>query len=191
MDLVFSTQPNTISNLQIIPGISNHEAIFFHLGLAISSPVHKTRHPILLYHKGNLDGLKADMLEFQNQFMSTDPYSYNIETNWLRFKLSLNSAINKNIPQAISKTQKHLPWLNSAIRKKMQKRKHLYNKAKSTGSEEVWLSYRKIRNEITKEINEAHKAYQEKLFDHDTNSSHKIFGDILGDYIKTILELPH
>ena len=43
------------------------------------------------------------------------------ETNWLRFKLSLNSAINKNIPQAISKTQKHLPWLNSAIRKKMQK----------------------------------------------------------------------
>ena len=96
--------------------------------------------------------------------MSTDPYSYNIETNWLRFKLSLNNAINKNIPQAISKTQKHLPWLNSAIRKKMQKRKHLYNKAKSTGSEEVWLSYRKIRNEITKEINEAHKAYQEKLF---------------------------
>ena len=57
----------------------------------------------------------------------------------------------------------------------MQKRKHLYNKAKSTGSEEVWLSYRKIRNKITKEINEVHKAYQEKLFDHDTNSSHKNF----------------
>ena len=28
LDLVFSTQPNTISNLQIIPGISDHEAIF-------------------------------------------------------------------------------------------------------------------------------------------------------------------
>ena len=57
----------------------------------------------------------------------------------------------------------------------MQKRKHLY---KSTGTEEAWLSYRKIRNEITKDINEAHKAYQEKLFDRDTNSSHKNFGDI-------------
>ena len=73
----------------------------------------------------------------------------------------------------------------------MQKKKHLYNKAKSTSSEEVWLSYRKIRIEITKEINEVHKAYQEKLFDHDTNSSHKNFGDILGDYIRTILELPN
>ena len=33
LDLVFSTQPNTISNLRVIPGISDHEAIFFHLGL--------------------------------------------------------------------------------------------------------------------------------------------------------------
>ena len=57
----------------------------------------------------------------------------------------------------------------------MQKRKHLYSKAKSTGTEEAWLSYRKIRNEITKDINEAHRAYQEKLFDCDTNSSHKNF----------------
>ena len=73
----------------------------------------------------------------------------------------------------------------------MQKRKHLCNKAKSTGSEETWLSYRKIRNEITKQINEAHKVYQEKLFDRDTNSNHKNFGDILGDYAGTILELPH
>ena len=177
LDLVFSTQPNIISNLQIIPGISDHEAIFFHLGLATSLPVHETKHPILLYHKGNLNGLKPDMLEFQNQlqFMSTDPYSHNIETNWLRFKLTFNTAINKNIPQTTSKTQKYLLWLNSAIRKKMQKRKHLYNKAKSTGSEETWLSYRKIRNEITKEINETHKVYQEKLFHRDTNSNHKNF----------------
>ena len=28
LDLVFSTQPNTISNVQVIPGITDHEAIF-------------------------------------------------------------------------------------------------------------------------------------------------------------------
>ena len=50
------------------PGISDREAISFHLGLATSLPVHATRHPIvtLLYHKGNLNRLKTDMLEFQN-----------------------------------------------------------------------------------------------------------------------------
>ena len=57
----------------------------------------------------------------------------------------------------------------------MQKRKQLNNKAKSTSTEEAWSSYHKIRNKITKEISEAHKAYQEKLFDSDINSSHKTF----------------
>ena len=85
------------------------------------------------------------------------------------------TTINKNIPQVTSKSQNHLPWLNCTIRKKIQKRKQLYNKAKSTGTEEAWSSYLKIRNEITKEISEAHKAYQEKLFDCDINSSHKNF----------------
>ena len=64
LDLVFCSQPNTISNLQIIPGISDHEAILFHLGPVTTSLSHGSSHPILLYHRGNLDGLKADMLVF-------------------------------------------------------------------------------------------------------------------------------
>ena len=172
LDLVFCSQPDAISN-KIIPGISDHEAIFFHLDSINNFSIQKTsRHPILLYHKGNLDGLKT---EFQNQFMNTNPYSFDIETNWQRFKLALNSAIKNNIPQVIPKTRKHLPWLNSTIWKKMQKRKLLCNEAKSTSSREAWSNYRKTRNEITKEINEAHKVYQEKLFDCDTNSGHKNF----------------
>ena len=69
--------------------------------------------------------------------MITNPYSFDIETNWQRFKFALNSAIKNNIPQVIPKTWKHLPWLNSTIRKKMQKRKRLYNEAKSSGSQEA------------------------------------------------------
>ena len=169
LDLIFCSQPDTISGIKIIPGISDHEAVFFHLDSINNYSIQKTsRHPILLYHKGNLDGLKTEMLEFQNQFMITNPYSFDVETNWQRFKLALNSAIKNNIPQVIPKSRKHLPWLNSTIRKKMQRRKRLYNEAKSTGSQEAWSNYRKTRNEITKEINEAHKVYQEKLFDCDT-----------------------
>ena len=70
-----------------------------------------------------MDGLKADMFEFQNQFMSTDPFSYDIENNWLHFKSTLNTAINENIPQISLKSQNQLPWLNCAIRKKDAKEK--------------------------------------------------------------------
>ena len=58
------------------------------------------------------------MFEFQNQFMSPDPYSYDIETNWLCFKSTLNTAINKNILQITPKSRNHLPWLNCTIRKR-------------------------------------------------------------------------
>ena len=76
---------------------------------------------------------KIATLEFQNQFMSTDPYSHNIETNcnWLGFKLTFHRQLQR--PKSIS----HGSLIVRAIRKKMQKRKHLYNKAKSTGSEET------------------------------------------------------
>ena len=79
LDLVFCSQLGTISGIKIIPGISDHEAIFFHLDSINNFSIQKTsRHPILLYHKGNLDGLKTEMLEFQNQFMITNPYSFDI-----------------------------------------------------------------------------------------------------------------
>ena len=67
-------------------------------------------------------------------------------------------------------------------------RKHLYNTAKTVNTEEAWSNYHKIRNEINKEINEAHTIYQEKIFDHNTNSSHKNFGHISEVYAGTILE---
>ena len=73
----------------------------------------------------------------------------------------------------------------------MQKKKRLYNEAKSTGSQEAWSNYHKTRNEITKEINEAHKVYQEKLFDSVIPTlAIKIFGDILRVFVGIILVLP-
>ena len=65
LNLVFCSQPDTISGIKIIPGISDHEAIFFHLDSINNFSVQKTsRYPILLDHKGNLNGLKTEMLEF-------------------------------------------------------------------------------------------------------------------------------
>jgi len=57
----------------------------------------------------------------------------------------------------------------------MKKRKRLYNRARSVNSEDAWSQYRTIKNQINKEIDKAHKNYQEKLFDNNSSSSHKNF----------------
>ena len=59
----------------------------------------------------------------------------------------------------------------------MQQRKQLYDKAKRYQTEEACAKYRKLKNEIIKEINQAHESYQNKLFDSQTDSHHKKFGN--------------
>ena len=50
----------------------------------------------------------------------------------------------------------------------MQQRKQLYDKAKHYQTEEAWAKHRKLKNEIIKEINQAHESYQNNLFDSQT-----------------------
>ena len=51
---------------------------------------------------------------------------------------------------------------------------------------EAWAKYHKLKNEIIKEINQAHESYQNNLFDSQTDSHHKKFWK----YIKTLRKDP-
>ena len=39
------------------------------------------KHPIFLYHRGDVDSLKSDILAFQTRFLTADPYSNSVEKN--------------------------------------------------------------------------------------------------------------
>ena len=47
-----------------------------------------------------------------------------------------------------------LPWMNSHIRKTMNKRDNILELAKGTGSKELWDEYKKLRNEVTRLLRE-------------------------------------
>ena len=40
---------------------------------------------------------------YQNTFLSSDPYSKSVNTNWLQLKLALSSSILKHVPQQTMK----------------------------------------------------------------------------------------
>ena len=119
--------------------------------------------------------LKGDILEFQRQFLSSDPYSSSIEDNWSNFKSALSDAMIKHIPEKICKSTNHLPWPTHSIRKLINQRKHLYKQAKQLQTEEAWSKYRKLRNKITSGIRSAHWNYQNGLFTQDEGINHKNF----------------
>jgi len=63
------SQPNLVSHLEIVPGLSDHEAVCLNIDLLSNAPIQETRHHVLLYNKANLDHLKAEILGFQTQFL--------------------------------------------------------------------------------------------------------------------------
>ena len=94
LDLVFSTH-STIIDLNIVPGMSDHEAITFHVDTHSRINYSKTEHKVALYHKANLENIKRDLLEFQAMFFENDPYSKSVEQNWTDFKKVINDTIIK------------------------------------------------------------------------------------------------
>ena len=69
LDLLFSSHPGFISNIQIIPGISDHLAVAFSLDINARIPVKPLQHPSYLFDKANLSALKSDLLYSKNSFL--------------------------------------------------------------------------------------------------------------------------
>ena len=57
---------------------------------------------MFLHDKGDMNQLKIDISDFQAEFLSSDPYSYNVQENWNSFKQAIINAITKNIPQTMT-----------------------------------------------------------------------------------------
>ena len=129
------------------------------------------------------------MMDFQQHFLASDPYSNHIENNWQTFKTALHGTMIRNIPQRLSKKCKHLPWITHILKAKMRQRKSLYNTAKRLQTDDAWSKYRKVKNEISKEIKEAHERYQNNLLI--MTIAINSFGNMLNICARTILEFLH
>jgi len=101
----------------------------------------KPKHKVALYHRANLDTIKRDLLEFQTCFLTKDPYSKTVEQNWIDLKNAIDTSVMKHVPFKTIRSNSRLPWINAEIKKDMKKRKHLYNIAKRTRSEDDWKAY--------------------------------------------------
>ena len=79
--------------------------------------------PLPLYHKADMNKLKATMLNFQEHFFNSSPYSQKIEVNWIRFKQAISHAANETIPKKTFKSKNQLPWIAHYIMHKIMERK--------------------------------------------------------------------
>ena len=174
LDLVFSTHPN-ISNFNTVPGISDHDAIIFDLQITLKPTTGKNQHSVALYHKGDLQSIKNDLVTFSNNFLNSDPQSRTVDQLWQKFKEAVDKAVIDHVPHKMNNSRNRLPRMNRQIKADMKVRKRLYNKAKRSKLQHDWDAYRKMKNSINTKLKEAHNNYYKQLFDNSFSGNRRQF----------------
>ena len=72
LNLIFISQPGLFTDVTIIPGMSDHEVVTFWFNATVKR-LTKVKHKILLFHKANLEEMKAELQRFEKQFTESNP----------------------------------------------------------------------------------------------------------------------
>ena len=143
-----------ISNVKIISGISDHDAIVFKI-FCNSQKLNLNDRMIYLYSRANFESYRNDLLQSQMY----DESCNDIEANWKIWKRSIFDAVEKNIPKRNVTVGSHVPWIDKEVKKMFKKRKKLYDIAKITNVEHDRVKFLQIRRETKKLLKLKYKQY--------------------------------
>ena len=158
LDLIVTSCPQLISNVEVLPGISDHLVVMFDVNMK-SKPQPKIPRKIFNYNKTNLETLQEKTKHFCEEFLASDPGKNSVNTNWTTVKDNLHQIMNSHIPFKMSKTRHSLPWIDPQIKRQMRKRDRLYVKAKKSNVSRDWSLFKQHRNKLAKTVHQAHMNY--------------------------------
>ena len=159
LDLVLSSVPSLVSDIQIKPGMSDHDIVLFNIRV---KPKRSSRppHKVYLYDKADLETFRQDVSNTVTEFFA-HCLDRSLEENWAFFKDTLTKAVDKHIPSKMTKAKSSLPWISRAIKRQMRRRDHLHKKARrsSDKTSPAWSAYRHQRNKVVKLLKTSHNRY--------------------------------
>ena len=103
LDILITSSPNLIENIQTMPGIYNHLLIIFHVILKPHIPKKPSR-KVYQLHKADKISLKMKAKAVLDKFMKSDPAKNDIDTNWCAIKSILNNLSNDYVPYRTTKS---------------------------------------------------------------------------------------
>lgn len=135
LDLLFCNYPDIVKRVDVIPGISDHDAIV--VTLSFQSPRKKmnANRNIFLYARGDYEGISSELRE---SFLSFECIAeeMSVEDVWMLFKQRVISLTEKYIPSIDVRKLKKIekPWINGGLLRIIKKRKRAYARYKKKSS---------------------------------------------------------
>ena len=129
LDLFLTNNATLVNKVEVIPGISDHEAVYIESSLR-TDKITKPPRKVLKYNKMNKPEMIKKLQETKIE-MNNDHQNMTVDEVWDIFKNKVLDAVDQTVPsKMINNNKKRLPWITKEIKALIRKRNKLYQKKK-------------------------------------------------------------
>lgn len=157
LDLILTSEPDIVSSVSNVPGISDHDIIQANILLPFSR-MRKQLKTIRDYRKADFDSINKDLGTFLDEFLPNYP-ERSVQSNWDLFKAKVSELTVKHIPikQVLSNTR--APWYNRYINRLSNRKKRFYRAAVKSPSDKRWSTYKSAATTYLSEVKRAKSSF--------------------------------
>ena len=164
LDLFLTNNDTLVNQTRVIPGISDHEAVFIESSLRPTKKSSSPR-PVYKYHRADYEGFKKEFREFARD-INEQATEMDSQTIWTSFKTTIHRLMEKYIPhKTVRGDKKPKPWITKTIRALHRKRNKLFKKQRATRKSRDIDNYKKMKSNIQRAERQAYWQHVEEVID--------------------------
>ena len=156
-DLMLVTSPDRCVDIQVNPGISDHDAVCLTYEGTVKINKKKTR-TVFLFKRADMSSLKEDLKLYEQEEFIAHLGTGDINHTWNYFKMALSAMIKKHIPKRTITQNHRLPWVTASIRRLTRRRRRARTKARITNKAADWKRAKELDKETKIQLKEAHSS---------------------------------
>lgn len=146
LDLLLCNRPDIVSNVHVLPGVSDHNIVVADVNVQNISVPKKVARKVYAYSRANYDAIN---LAFENYFPTFDTLAdeLNIEQLWKVFKEKLFHLRETFVPTRVlsAKRTRDKPWFNTQLRTLLRRIRRIYVKCKKNNSLENQSELKRLK----------------------------------------------
>ncbi|BHF66482.1 hypothetical protein SprV_0200949900 [Sparganum proliferum] len=159
LDLVFTKTPDNIDEITSMPPLGRSDPVVLMWDYSLFSISHTSDQKRRNVWRGDFNGMRVDLsgLDWNSLFTG------NANDDWELFKNVLLQLINNHCPLTSVRLDKRPGWLNSNLKKEVNRKHKLWRKYCVTGQVEYFNTYKTHRNKMKKMIIKTRREFEKKL----------------------------
>ena len=170
LDLFLTNNATLVNKVEVIPGISDHEAVYIESSLR-PDKIKKLPRKVLQYNKMNKPEMIKKLQETKIE-MNNDHQNMTVDEVWDIFKKKVLDAVDQTVPsKMINNNKKKLPWITKEIKALIRKRNKLYQKKKRNKCTRTTKKYHECKQTLQKKMRQEYWKYLEGIISFDTTDT--------------------